>query len=177
MAGDVGPMGHFRVVSSRSAITIKARSNVGPITFVTGSLDGALGLLASNGALVLDKDATSRLEIPLGTLTSGNILYDGEIMRRIDARRFPIAAVELTASSPVAGTNRYELSGTVTLHGVTRQIEGTVTAELSDRGTVIVNGNQVIDVRAFEFGVPSTFMLKIFPEVEIEMHLEAEAET
>ena len=52
-----------------------------------------------------------------------------------------------------------------------------MTAELSDRGTVIVNGNQIIDIRAVRIGVPSTFMLKIYPEVEIEMHLEAEAES
>jgi hypothetical protein len=67
------------------------------------------------------------------------------------------------------------LSGTVTFHGVTRNINGTVTANLSTPGTVIVQGKQVIDIREFELGVPSTFMLKIYPDVEIEMHLEAEA--
>jgi polyisoprenoid-binding protein YceI len=163
------------VAASRSAVIVKARSNVGPITFVTGSVDGAFGLQMSDGALILDENMTSRLEIPLGTLTSGNVLYDAEIMRRVDARRFPIATVALTASNRIGETNQYELSGTVTFHGVTRDIEGTVTANVSPPGTVVVQGKQVIDIREFELGVPSTFMLKIYPEVEIEMHIEAEA--
>jgi polyisoprenoid-binding protein YceI len=168
-------MRHFRVAASRSAVIVRARSNVGPITFVTESVNGAFGLQVSDGALVFDENMTSRLEIPLGTLTSGNVLYDAEIMRRVDARRFPIATVELMASTRIGESDQYEVSGTVTFHGVTRNINGTVTANLSTPGTVIVQGKQVIDIREFELGVPSTFMLKIYPDVEIEMHLEAEA--
>jgi hypothetical protein len=175
LAEGVGPLKHFRVLPTRSSVAIKARSNVGPITFVTGSVSGDFGLLVSGGDLLLSHNMTSRLEVPLGTLASGNVLYDAEIMRRVDARRFPIATVELAASSRIKNTNSYALTGSVNLHGVTQGIEGVVTAELSTPETIVVNGKQAIDIREFELGVPSTFMLKIYPDVEIEMHLEAEA--
>ena len=175
LAGGIGSIRHFRVLPTRSVVAVKARSNVGPITFVTESVSGEFGLHVSNDDLLLGHSMTSRLEIPLGTLTSGNVLYDAEIMRRVDARRFPISTVELTTSARIGDTNSYELSGSLSLHGVTRGIEGVVTAELSTPETMVVNGKQLIDIREFELGVPSTFMLKIYPDVEIEMHLEAEA--
>jgi polyisoprenoid-binding protein YceI len=176
LAKDVTARKLFRFLPRQSAVVIKARSNVGPITFVTGSINGEIGIEVSDeGDIVLDDDISARLEIPLGTLTSGNVLYDAEILRRVDARRFPLAIVELISLSRIGSTNGYELSGTVTMHGVTRPIEGTVSAEFSTPSTVVVTGEQVVDIREFELGVPSTFMLKIYPDVWIEMHLEAEA--
>jgi polyisoprenoid-binding protein YceI len=165
----------FRFLPRRSAVVIKARSNVGPITFVTESVDGEIGIEVSDGEVMLDDNITARLEIPLGSLTSGNVLYDAEILRRVDARRFPLAVVELTSLSRIGSTDGYELNGTVTMHGVTRPIEGRVNAEFPTPSTIVVTGEQVVDIREFELGVPSTFMLKIYPDVWIEMHLEAEA--
>lgn len=175
MAEDVTSRKLFRFLPGRSAIVIKARSNVGPITFVTESVDGEIGIEVSDGEVVLDDSITARLEIHLGSLTSGNVLYDAEILRRVDARRFPLAVVALTSLSRIGSTNGYELSGTVTMHGVTRPIEGRVSAEFPTPGSIVVTGEQVVDIREFELGVPSTFMLKIYPDVWIEMHLEAEA--
>ncbi|HEX3461567.1 MAG TPA: YceI family protein [Acidimicrobiales bacterium] len=175
MAKDVTVRKLFRFLPRQSAVVIKARSNVGPITFVTGSINGEIGIEVSDGVIVLDDNISARLEIPLGTLTSGNVLYDAEILRRVDARRFPLAVVELISLSRIGSTNGYELSGTVTMHGVTRPIEGTVSAEFPTPSTIVVTGEQVVDIREFELVVPSTFMLKIYPDVWIEMHLEAEA--
>jgi len=175
LAGDTESRKVFRFLPRQSAVVIKARSNVGPIAFVTGSISGEIAFQVSNGDVVLDDNVTARLEIPLGTLTSGNVLYDAEILRRVDARRFPLAIVELTSLSRIGQTNDYELGGSVTVHGVTREIEGAVTAEFPTPATVVVTGEQVVDIREFELGVPSTFMLKIYPDVGIEMHLEAEA--
>lgn len=176
MANDVTARKLFRFLPRQSAVVIKARSNIGPITFMTGSINGEIGIqISEDGEIVLDDNISARLEIPLGTLTSGNVLYDAEILRRVDARRFPLAVVELISLSRIGSTSGYELTGTVTMHGVTRAIEGTVSAGFPTGSTIVVTGEQVVDIREFELGVPSTFMLKIYPDVSIELHLEAEA--
>ena len=42
------------------------------------------------------------LEVDVAELTSGNSLYDAELMRRVDARMFPVAVVELDDVVPLA---------------------------------------------------------------------------
>ena len=60
----------------------------------------------------------ARLEVPVQRLTCGNGLYDAELLRRIDARLFPRAVIELRDASPVGATGRYHVEGVLTFHGV-----------------------------------------------------------
>jgi polyisoprenoid-binding protein YceI len=164
----------YRVVPSRSAIIVKARSNVGPIAFATGNINGSISAAVDESGLMVDSSVMARLEIRLNTLASGNSLYDAELMRRVDARRFPLAIVDLASSSRLGATDDFDLKGNLTVHGVTRPINGKVTAEMTGLERITVDGEQVIDIRDFALGLPSTLMLKIYPDVWIEMHLEAE---
>ena len=38
---------------------------------------------------------------------------------------------------------------------------------------MVIRGTQTLDIREFALEVPTTLALKIYPEVAIEMHLEA----
>ena len=50
-----------------------------------------------------DCPPSGRLEIDVAGLRSGNSLYDAELLRRIDARRFPTAVGRARATARRAG--------------------------------------------------------------------------
>jgi polyisoprenoid-binding protein YceI len=106
-------------------------------------------------------------------LSSGNSLYDAELLRRIDARRFRTAAIELRSCSPIGPGPRYRLEGELTFHGVTRPAQGTVNVEVLPDGRLAVTGEQVFDIRDFAVPSPTVLMLRIYPDVRVKLHLEA----
>ena len=115
----------------------------------------------------------AHIDIDVNQLQSGNALYDAELRRRIDARRFPIATVELREASTVGAGPRYRLSGDVTFHGVRKQLGGTVDMTLRDPSTIVVTGEQMFDVRDFEITLPAVLQLRIYPDVRIHLRIEA----
>ena len=163
----------FRVEPERSAVLIQARSSVGPIEFGALGLVGWIEVELAEGVVVPGSEPRAHLEIDVDQLQSGNALYDAELRRRIDARRFPIATVELREASPVGSGPRYRLSGDVTFHGVRKQLSGTVDMTLRDPSTIVVSGEQMFDVRDFEIRLPAVLQLRIYPDVRIHLRIEA----
>jgi hypothetical protein len=103
-------------------------------------------------------------------------LYDAELLRRIDARRFPIARLELSGCSAVASANRYRVEGALTFHGVTCAVDGTVHVTLRPDGRLVVTGEHVFDIRSFAVPSPTMLMLRIYPDVRVRLQIEAEAD-
>ena len=89
----------------------------------------------------------------MATLSSGNKLYDAELLRRINARRFPTVSVELRECAASGPGSRYRLAGELTFHGVTRPADGTVTVEATSDRRLVITGEQVFDIR--DFAIPS----------------------
>ena len=170
-------MARFRVVPERSSLSIDARSNVGPIRWEAGGLRGGFEVV-ENGPESIDpaKVEWAQLEMAVESLTSGNQLYDAELMRRIDARTHPTARVSLRHVDPVGAGNRYQLDGELTFHGVTRRLTGTVVIAFPDTDVALVYGEKIIDIRDFDIPSPAVLMLKILPDVRVRMSLEAERE-
>jgi hypothetical protein len=162
----------FAVLPGRSAILVKARANVGPISFATSDVEGQISMTLEGDNLSVASPLSGRLIVPLSALTSRNSLYDAELRRRIDTRRFPLATIELTGADRIEGTNRYALTAQMQFHDVVRTISGLVTLEVKDEN-VAIWGEQTFDVRDFNLGVPTTLALKIYPDVSVEMHIEA----
>ncbi len=152
---------------------MRARSSVGPIDFVTSGLSGTVTTRVAGRDVVVDRDTSARLEVALGSLQSGNTLYDAELQRRIDVRRFPEAVIVLRRAVSAADPGRFHLQGDVTIHGVTRSTSGVVAVTMPDERTVVATGEQVFDIRDFAIANPTMLMLKIFPEVRLELHVEA----
>ena len=166
----------FRLNPERSAVLIDVRSTVGPLSFGTLGVSGTVHAAVVGGALRTDEPPSGRITIDVSCLNSGNQLYDAELLRRIDARRFPTASVDLRECAPTGPGTRYRLAGELTFHGVTRMAEGTVSIDaLSDRHLVIA-GEQVFDIRDFALSSPTVLMLRIFPDVRVSLHAEAELE-
>ncbi len=81
---------------------IRARSNVGAIDFGTTGMRGTVEAAVRDSALDPVAGVHGRLEVDVAELTSGNSLYDAELMHRVHARMFPVAVVELDAITPFA---------------------------------------------------------------------------
>ena len=119
----------FQLDPERSAVLIDVRSTVGPLSFGTLGVTGTIHAAFADGLLRTDIPPSGRLTIDVAGLNSGNRLYDAELLRRIDARGFPAAFVELRECAVSGPGPRYRLAGELTFHGVTRLAEGTVTVD------------------------------------------------
>lgn len=164
----------YDIVGSRSAVIIEARSSVGPIEFATTSLGGFVECEVSGGRLDAAVAPKACLEVPLTGLVSGNGLYDAELQRRLDTRRFPTARIELEGMAPLGRDDRFEVHGPVTIHGVTQVLAGTVTVVEQRPGVLVVEGEHLVDIRDFDVAAPTMVMLRIFPDVRVALHLEAQ---
>jgi hypothetical protein len=163
----------FRVRPDQAAVVLVARSSAGPITFGAMGIEGSIEAEMAGESILTESSPRARLEVPVGQFTSGNQFYDSELLRRIDARRFPAAVVNLSRAVAVGQTGRYHVAGDLTFHGVTQPLEGMVEITFPAPGTIVVEGRQVLDMRHFGITPPGVAMLKIYPEVRVELHLEA----
>jgi PadR family transcriptional regulator PadR len=166
----------FRLDPERSAVLIDVRSSVGPISFGTIELSGFIEAAMIDGALHTGLNPTGSLTIDVTTLRSGNRLYDTELLRRINARRFPSASVELRECTPTGNGSRYKMGGQLTFHGVTRPAEGSVSVEFLSANRILVTGEQAFDIRDFAVPSPTVLMLRIYPDIRVRLHAEAELE-
>ncbi|MGH9081722.1 MAG: helix-turn-helix transcriptional regulator [Acidimicrobiales bacterium] len=166
----------FRLVPDRSAVLVEVRSTVGPLSFGVIGIGGSIRAAVVTGVVRTDIAPSARLEIDVSRLSSGRALYDAELLRRIDARRYPTAAVDLqecTVSGPGA---RYRLVGELTFHGVTRPVTGTVRVKAVSDSHLVITGEQVFDVRDFAVTSPTVLMFRIYPDVRVRLQAEAELE-
>ena len=166
----------FRLVPDRSVVLIEVRSTVGPISFGAQGVSGEVEADLSNGSIHPGTDPTAHIQVRVDGLRSGNSLYDAELLRRIDARRFPTAIIDLRGCTAGGWGNAYRLVGDLTFHGVTRAAEGTVTVDVGTDGRLVVTGEQVFDIRDFDIPSPTVLMLRIYPDVRVRLHVEAQLE-
>jgi len=164
----------YAVVPERSSISIEARSSVGPIHWRAVGPTGWIEMLVSGSTVETEPTPSARLELAIESLSSGNALYDAELQRRIDARRYPRAVIELREVAAVGDSPRYQLQGDLTFHGVTREVRGTVSTQFTANGGVRVDGEQIFDIRDFNVPSPTILMLKIFPDVRVRLDVEAQ---
>ncbi len=166
-------MSRFVIDPARSAVLIDARSTVGPISFGTIGVEGSVSAVLVDGVVRTDVAPTGSLTVDVTAFSSGNKLYDAELQRRIDSRRFPTARVELRECEPTQGA-RYRLRGELTFHGISRIAEGTVCVESISEDRIVISGEQVFDIRDFAVPSPTMLMLRIFPDVRVRLQAEAQ---
>lgn len=127
---------------------------VGRTSDITGSLtvEGAAGALALTAGL---------FEVDMTTLRSDESRRDNQLRGRgIQTDSFPTSSFEL--AGPVAlpadfGSADVDvtLPGTLTLHGVTRDVEMAAQARLQDDGTVVVAGSLPILFADYDIEAPN----------------------
>ena len=91
-----------------------------------------------------------------------------------DARRYPRVTIELRDCFRLGAGGLHQLGGAITFHGVTRPVQGTAEVTVTDDHRLAVTGEQVIDIRDFDVASPTVLMLRIYPDVRVRLHVEAE---
>ncbi|GIG56282.1 hypothetical protein Lfu02_06540 [Longispora fulva] len=162
-------MATFRILPDRSRVWIDARTSVHPIHGEADGVTGALDLEVDGGTVLLEPRPTGRLRLAVGRLRSGNRLYDGELLRRVDARRYPEITAEVREVTATAGG--YRVRGDLTFHGVTRTVDGEVLVVFPDPDTVEITGERAFDVRDFGIDPPRILMLRVHPDVTVRVRL------
>ncbi|GAC1410302.1 MAG: hypothetical protein NVSMB57_03950 [Actinomycetota bacterium] len=167
-------MVRFNVVPNGSQVWSETRSSLHPIKGEARGLGGFVEVGVKGDELDLSEPPKARIELPIESMMSGNALYDSEMKRRVDARRFPTIVGEVREVEALGPRGRYWLRGDLTFHGVTKSVEGEVTAAFPDSKTLVIEGEQIFDIREFGVDPPKILMLKVHPEVKIRLKLVAE---
>jgi polyisoprenoid-binding protein YceI len=170
-------MTRFSIVPGRSRVSIDARSSLHPIHSETDGLEGWLELDVADGVKVnLAVAPAGHLELPVERLRSGNALEDRELLRRIDSRRYPTIAGDLSVMKDTDDDGRYAVAGDVTFRGVTRRYEDDMTVERLDPKTIRLSGQSTFDVRDFGMEPPRILMFKVQPDVVVAVEIIAKEE-
>jgi polyisoprenoid-binding protein YceI len=164
----------FRIDPTRSKVWVEARSSMHPIQGEAEGLEGFIEADVADGRIDVSGVPKIEIELPVNRLQSGKRLEDAEMMRRIDARRFP----KITGSTTDLEENggRYRVRGDLTFHGVTRQVEGEVTISAPDEHSLVIEGEQTFDIREFGVQPPKILMLKVHPDVRVRVQVVAQQE-
>ena len=165
----------FRIDPSRSKVWIEARSSMHPIHGEAEGLEGSIEAEVADGRIDVSGVPKIQIELPVEKLQSGKKLEDAEMMRRIDARRYPKIRGETTELKLNGG--RYRVRGDLTFHGVTRQVEGEVTISAPDEHSLVIEGEQTFDIRDFGVQPPKILMLKVHPDVRVRVKVVARQES
>ena len=155
------------ILSGESEVLVGAKSTIhaidGRAADVTGTVDVDAGTRLVGG----------RIEVPIAALKSGNPLYDVELQRRVDARRYPTIVGEVRTATALGDDGLFRVEGDVLFHGVTRGVEGKVLVR-SDGHRVRIEGEHVFDVREFGIKPPRILALRVEPTVKVRLRLVAE---
>ena len=169
-------MPRYRIIPERSRFVAEAQSSVHTIRIDTTGFEGTIDLELSDRHIDLSAPVHAHLEIATDRFKTGNGLYDYELERRLEVRRYPRLRAEAREVTAVAGTNRYRVRGEVRFHGATKAAEGEVTVRVVDDHTIEIDGERDFDMRDFGLEPPKIFMLRVYPEVHVRGHLVAERE-
>jgi len=164
-------MAKYSIDSDRSEVFVEARSNVHPIEIRTQGVRGSIDVERRGGEIDLSSAPRAELEISSELLRSGIDLYDSEIHRRIEVRKYRTIKGQLRDASQI-GPGRYRLRGTLSLHGVTQDIEGEVTLRTGD-DWLEVEGAKTLDMRDFKLEPPKILMLEVQAQISLRAKIRA----
>jgi polyisoprenoid-binding protein YceI len=157
--------------SVRSCIWISGRSSLHPINTETRGITGWFeASTRGDGSLDLELPVAGEVELTVDRLTSGNVLYDRELRRRIDARRYPTITGRVSKIAAAGSHPRYGVTGDISFHGKTRSFEHEMDIEMDD-GEVSLTGEYVFDIREFGMEPPSMLMIRVYPEIGVRVEL------
>ena len=115
----------------------------------------------------------THVELDANLLKSGNALVDRELENRLEVRKYRRVVGELREVKPLGSGTGYRIRGDLTLHGVTQSLEADVTLKAIDDKTIELEGERVIDMREFGLNPPRLFIFRVYPEVQIKVHIVA----
>jgi polyisoprenoid-binding protein YceI len=162
----------FTFDSLRSCVWVHGRSSLHPINTETRGIEGWFeATLSDDGALDLAAPVTGALHLSVDRLSSGNQLYDRELKRRIDARKYPSIEGQILRVASTSGLDTYAVTGDLSFHGKTHTFEHEMTITREGDATIALKGDYVFDIRKFDMKPPSMLMIKVYPEIAVKVEL------
>jgi hypothetical protein len=156
---------HYEVDPARSSVTFEARSSLHPITTQARNVQGRL---EANGD---GAPSTGELIVPIDGMSSGNILYDTELRRRLGARRNPWITATLSSAKPAEEPGVFLAQATVAFADASFDFdEAMAVVPLAD-GEMELTGVHDFDVRDLGIEPPRLLMLKVSPQVRVGMRI------
>jgi polyisoprenoid-binding protein YceI len=169
-------MTRYAVDPEKTVVWTDARSSLHPIRSETRGMEGYFeGEVGADGQLDLSSPVEATLQLAVATMSSGNGLYDREMMRRVEARRFPTITATLRTMTASETAGRYLVEGDVTFRGVTQQVTGEVALSTPAAGTITFEGEHVFNLPDFGMEPPKIMILKVYPDVRIRVRIVAKA--
>ena len=170
-------MPRFHVNTAQSTVKVGLRVNLHPSHINANALSGFLECeVDDQGHPRLDQPYRAELTLPVEAIKSGNGIQDREMRRRFDVSRYPAITAKVTHGEAREGAGNYSAAAQLTMHGVTREITGDVHLSV-DGTTMTIDGQQVINVKDFGIDPPRLIILKVEPDVDLQVHIVAELQS
>ena len=155
-----------------SVVAIDGSSSLHPIRAGASGLRGWIEGFPNGGALSSGSEVAGSIEIDVDRLGSGNPLIDRETRRRILARRHPLITGEVVSGS-VIDAGAIALEGIISFRGEQIQVEGTMAVARLDSDRIELTGSSRFDVRWWGLRLPRLGLLRVHPEIDVSVHIEA----
>ncbi len=158
-----------------SRVEIDGASSVHPIRAEAAGLAGWIQSIGPTGALEPGTEVSGFVAIDVQRLGSGNPLIDRETRRRIQARRHPQITGEIVAGLVVVDGS-LDLTGIIEFRGERIEVEGSMVATLLGTDRLVLEGASRFDVRWWGLRLPRLGLLRVYPEIDVSVHVEADRE-
>jgi YceI-like domain len=159
----------YAVSPAESSLIVDARSTLHAVRATASGITGyVVAAWSADGSFALAPAPVMHVEFALEGVHSGNALQDREMLKMVDARRFPKVAADLRSAELLAPPNRYKAVGDITLAGRVRTYGGEFTIS-SDGDAVNVDGDLTVDIRDFGLRPPSLLVLKVDPVLRVRL--------
>jgi polyisoprenoid-binding protein YceI len=120
-----------------------------------------------DGHLDTSAPVSGSVELDASLLKTGNGLYDRELERKLEMRKYPRVRGRVISVKALDSGTSYRVQGELSLRGQTSQVQGDVRMRIIDATTVEFQGEQTIDIRNFGLEPPKFLMLKVYPDVKL----------
>ena len=170
-------MPRFDVNTAQSTVQVGLRVNLHPSHITANALTGHIDCeVDDQGKPRLDQPYRAELTLPVDAIKSGNGLQDREMRRRFDTSRYPSITAVVTHGEALDGDGRYRATAQLTMHGVTKDITGDLTLSVNG-AAMTIDGKQVINIKDFGIDPPRLIILKVEPDVDLQVHIVAERQS
>jgi len=169
---DTGRVARLEIDPDASRVWIDGSSSVHPIRARAHGLTGWVEVALDGGAVAEEPGLGGEVRIEVGRLASGNPLVDRETRRRIDARRFPEIVGTVTAADRV-DDRTLAVTGDIAFRGEVRPVAGELDLVVGGAGRLTIEGSVALDVRDWGLTPPRVGLLRVHPDIEVRIHVEA----
>jgi polyisoprenoid-binding protein YceI len=166
-------MARFRVSPERSHVTATVKATLQQIEVVAKNLTGTFSADVSDGRLT-GTPPTGDFDLRVADLSAGNPLFDLDLRRTLDAKKFPLVAGSIRSVEATEAPGDYTVSGDLRFHGVAQSVSGRVSLKPLPGGALELDGEMTILLGDFGIKPRRMLMLSVDPQVHIVAHVVAE---